>query len=51
MHLAIAPSRRSYRGRSVTPNPSIERTLPGKPGAASHVKRLGTTSRDAVLVI
>jgi hypothetical protein len=23
----------------VTPNPSIERTSPGKPGAASHVKR------------
>jgi len=24
---------------AVTPNPSIERTLPGKPVSASHVKR------------
>ena len=27
-----------YRGQ-VTPNPSIERTCPGKPGHASHLKR------------
>lgn len=26
-------------GGEVTPNPSIERTCPGKPGHASHVKR------------
>lgn len=25
--------------RKMTPNPSIERTRPGKPGRASHVKR------------
>jgi len=25
--------------RAVRPNPSIERTSPGKPGAASHLKR------------
>ncbi len=25
--------------RKVPPNPSIERTRPGKPGRASHVKR------------
>jgi hypothetical protein len=35
------PSRlaRSVAAPSVTPNPSIERTRPGKPGRASHVKR------------
>src|SRR5688572_24485645 len=27
------------RASGVRPNPSIERTSPGKPGAASHVKR------------
>ena len=27
------------RPRRVTPNPSIERTCPGKPGQASHLKR------------
>jgi hypothetical protein len=30
---------RSVACRSVMPNPSIERTRPGKPGRASHVKR------------
>jgi putative acetyltransferase len=25
--------------KALAPNPSIERTSPGKPGAASHVKR------------
>jgi hypothetical protein len=30
---------RSVAVPSVTPNPSIERTRPGKPGRASHVKR------------
>ena len=25
--------------RKLMPNPSIERTLPGKPASASHVKR------------
>jgi hypothetical protein len=30
---------RSVTVPSVTPNPSIERTRPGKPGRASHVKR------------
>jgi hypothetical protein len=35
------PSRlaRSVAVPGVTPNPSIERTRPGKPGRASHVKR------------
>jgi hypothetical protein len=35
------PSRlaRSEAVQGVTPNPSIERTRPGKPGRASHVKR------------
>jgi hypothetical protein len=28
----------SQRGADTTPNPSIERTCPGKPGHASHVK-------------
>ena len=28
--------------KQVTPNPSIERTHPGKPGHASHVKRQRT---------
>jgi aminoglycoside 6'-N-acetyltransferase I len=31
-------------GQSVTSNPSIERTSPGKPGVASHLKRLGPSS-------
>jgi hypothetical protein len=34
--LAYEPS--AFVGR-VPPNPSIERTRPGKPGRASHVKR------------
>jgi hypothetical protein len=29
----------SYKLYHEPPNPSIERTSPGKPGAASHVKR------------
>ena len=29
----------AIRARGERPNPSIERTSPGKPGAASHVKR------------
>jgi hypothetical protein len=34
-----APGNQLKVSRNVTPNPSIERTSPGKPGAASHVKR------------
>jgi hypothetical protein len=30
---------RESTSEAVMPNPSIERTSPGKPGAASHVKR------------
>jgi hypothetical protein len=30
---------REGSSEAVTPNPSIERTRPGKPGRASHVKR------------
>jgi hypothetical protein len=28
-----------HQFESATPNPSIERTCPGKPGHASHLKR------------
>jgi len=37
-----ATQRTMHAGRvllSALPNPSIERTSPGKPGAASHLKR------------
>jgi hypothetical protein len=33
---------------AVMPNPSIERTCPGKPGHASHVKRLPPHALAAV---
>ncbi|WOB06953.1 hypothetical protein [Piscinibacter gummiphilus] len=36
---ALAPKAAASTPSASAPNPSIERTSPGKPGAASHVKR------------
>lgn len=47
--LPLSPARLQIKARHicVRPNPSIERTCPGKPGQASHLKRLTSQTPSA----